>query len=165
MHMRAELPSDGWALTLIGLVDLMKIAQRPWWIISSAAAALHGEVTQPPADVDVLIAPEDALSIARQLELQAAPGIPCERFHSEIFIRWEGLPLPVEFMAGFHLHEQGQWRPVQPSSRQPVNVAGVTLHIPDRSELIRLLRRFGRDKDLVRAQRLEEAGRWPPQSP
>jgi hypothetical protein len=41
-------------------------------------------------------------------------------------------------------------------TREPVSVGGARLYVPARDELVRLLRSFGRAKDLERARLLED---------
>eukprot|EP01042_Synura_sphagnicola_P034499 gene34499-44255_t len=45
--------------TLASVAAIMETAQEPWWIIASAAAALHGAKPITVADVDVLLSVED----------------------------------------------------------------------------------------------------------
>ena len=71
-------------------------------------------------------------------------------FHSRWFARWDGTPVPVEFMAGFSMMEDGEWMPVLPASREEKG----GLFVPSREELKALLHRFGRGKDLQRAAAL-----------
>ena len=122
----------------------------PWWVIGSAAAALHGART-PVADIDVLLSVRDAAALLPRLGLAVAAGRPDDRFRSEVFARWTGAALPIEFMAGLCTREGDAWAPVHLSTR--VVVGGVA--VPSRRELAALMRRFGRDKDLARAALLD----------
>ena len=125
----------------------MQDAAEPWWVIGSAAVALHGADAGPIGDVDVLLAVTDAERLLPRLGLAVAGGQADERFRSAVFARWTAPPLPVEFMAGLEVKDEVGWTAVHPATR--VAVAG--LYLPDRAELVTILRRFGRPKDHARA--------------
>lgn len=126
---------------------LTQHARHDWWIIGSAACALHGVDPGGVRDIDVLLDLEDLTAIAAALGLPLGPGVPDERFRSAGFLKWSGNALPVEFMAGFELFEGGRWTPVMLQGRE---FRG-GLSVPPRAELKRLFERFGRPKDLARA--------------
>lgn len=133
---------------------LMAAARDPWWIISSAAVALHGADAGEVADVDVLLSEADARAILPGIGIECLPGPEHPAFRSGIFAAWTGTALPVEFMAGFCHFSGGAWVPVQPVTRKAVDVGGATVFIPERAELHAMLTGFGRPKDLVRARSL-----------
>ncbi|WP_445191863.1 hypothetical protein ACT009_15000 [Sphingomonas sp. Tas61C01] len=141
------------SLTAIG--DVMVDALDPWWIIASAAVALHGVDPGHVADVDVLLSAADAHRILPMTGIQLQPGSPHAAFRSSILGIWIGrTPLPVEFMADFHRWSGECWLPVQPATRQCINVGGVAVFVPERAELQEILSTFGRPKDLARARSL-----------
>ncbi|WCT73822.1 hypothetical protein PQ455_00905 [Sphingomonas naphthae] len=146
------LPADLRA-TLAQVAAAMAEARDPWWIIGSAAVALHGATTTI-ADVDVLTSARDAHAFLTQTGGAAVEAATDPHFRSALFGRWHGPPLPVEVMGDLHLNEGG-WRMVELKTRQSMEVAGATLFIPSREELIALLHRFGRPKDFARAALLE----------
>jgi hypothetical protein len=137
--------------TLAAVASTMAPARHEWWIIASAAVALHGADPGAINDVDVLFDPRDVGPILRQLGLETAPGAADAKFRSEQFVRWTGAPLPIEFFAGFHVFEAGHWSAIRPATREAVRVKKATLFIPERAELKAMLLRFGRPKDLARA--------------
>lgn len=126
-------------------------ARQDWWIIASAAVALHGADPGAIGDVDVLIDPRDAGSVLTGLGLGAGPGMAGAMFRSDLFACWDAAPLPVELFAGFHLLEDGAWNPIHPLTRQAVQLGEAVLFVPERPELKAMLLRFGRPKDLARA--------------
>ena len=144
--------------TLIAVANAMADAQAPWWIIASAAVALHGAVKVEVGDVDVLLHPDDALRLLPSLGIVPQRGADHPDFRSEIFGSWPVNPLPVEFMAGFHHRRGAQWHLVAPTTRQAVMVANATLYIPARDELRAMIAGFGRPKDRLRAQMLADLG-------
>jgi len=132
------------------------VATEPWWIISSAAAALHGADVSDVADVDLLMSVNDACRVLALIGIAPRAGTASPLFKSEVFGLWRDPPLPVEIMGGFQVATSAGWRRVRPLSRECVAVDGHALHIPSKEELIGLYRVFGRPKDLQRVLLLEE---------
>jgi hypothetical protein len=134
----------------------MQSAQRPWWIIGSAAAALHGASPITVADVDVLLSVADARRTLPTLGLKPVSGNGSSQFRSEVFATWYGHPLPVEFMAGFYVCAEGRWAPVVLKTREAITIQGAEVFVPGRRELLGLFASFGRPKDLERGRLLLE---------
>ena len=128
----------------------MTVATQPWWVIGSAAVALHGAATSV-ADIDLLLDIDDAAAVFEAMGVPALPGRPDGRFRSDVFGRCTATPLAIELMAGLHLRRNDGWVPVALETR----VARHGVFVPARAELAALLRRFGRDKDLGRAAALD----------
>lgn len=143
--------------TLQSVAGAMAPFTDGWWIIGSAAVAPHGLDAGPVHDVDVLIEARLVDVVFERLGVEPMALPPDPLFHSTTFARWEVTPVPVEVMAGFHVAEAKQWRPVEPRSRQRVVIEGGVLFVPERQELLALLRLFGRLKDVPRIQALQSA--------
>ena len=126
-------------------------ADDPWWIISSAAVALHGAGPIEARDVDVLVSLRDARRFLAAQGIEAIKGLDHPLFRSELFGVWRAAPLPVEIMAGFQVYVDRRWTEVKPLTREAVELDGQRLFIPGRAELASMLRSFGRPKDLDRA--------------
>lgn len=141
--------------TLRAVAEVMDVAQDPWWIIGSAAVALHGAVGVTVADVDVLLSANDATRVLAGIGVQIRPGSDHADFRSEIFGTWLAHPLPVEFMAGFCHRRGGEWRAIHPITRQQVLVGNATLYLPAREELRAIIDSFGRPKDQERVWTLD----------
>ena len=139
-------------VTLRAVGTALAHARDPWWVIGSAAVALYGADPGQVADVDVLLSTTDAVRLLPLIAVVVGPGSPHPDFRSSMFGTWDGAPLPVEFMAGFRHRSGSGWAEVEPATRSPVDIDGVTVFIPNRSELRRLLEAFGRPKDLDRAR-------------
>lgn len=139
-------------LRVIGTV--MEQARDPWWIIASAAVALHGVDAGRVADVDVLLSVTDAKRVLPALGIEPQQGSAHPAFRSSIFGTWTAAALPVEFMADFQRWSGAAWVPVQPATRHAVKVDTVNVFIPDRPELQAMLAAFGRPKDLERLRSL-----------
>lgn len=136
----------------------MTVSRDPWWVIASAAVALHGVDPGPVADVDVLLSVEDAQRVLPSIGVEVRQGSAHPDFRSSVFGTWTDSPLQVEFMAGFHHRSGPDWHRVEPATRLPIDVGGITVFVPERAELKRLLESFGRPKDIERARRLGASG-------
>ncbi len=139
-------------LRLVGQV--MRDASDDWWVIASAAAALHGVQEPEAADVDVLASDRDVLSVLERLKLTPLATPPHPLFRSRILGQWPAAQLMVEFMAGFEYRTETGWRLMTLRTREPVELGGVTLFIPSRHELAEMMTALGRPKDLARARHL-----------
>ncbi len=140
--------------TLVMTVDAMRDAQDPWWVISSAAVALHGVTPIEVGDVDVLMSVGDVRRLMNRLGVVPIEDSASPMFRSMLFGRWETLPLVVEIMAGFHVATSAGWTEVLPRTRVSLPLDGRVVYVPDRAELAGILRMFGRPKDLERVRLL-----------
>lgn len=140
--------------TLGSVAAIMEEARDPWWIIASAAAALHGAKPITVADVDVLLSVEDAGRILPLIGVEPYPAPPNPLFRSEVLAKWPTPPVPVDLMAGFEHRVGDTWHMVKPVTRQAIAVGAATIYIPERDELRRIITGFGRPKDLERARLL-----------
>ncbi|WP_448501397.1 hypothetical protein [Sphingomonas sp.] len=144
------------AASLKAVAAAMGDARHPWWIIASAAVALHRADAGCVADVDVLLSIDDAERILPALNVEFHIGTSDDRFRSTIFARWSDPPLPVEFMAGFEYCFDNRWFAVKPKTREAIMVDTASLFVPSRHELRALLLAFGRPKDVRRAHALDQ---------
>jgi hypothetical protein len=142
--------------SLGSVAAVMETAREPWWIIASAAAALHGATPITVADVDILLSVADIGRILPQLGTEPCPGPPNQLFRSKILAKWPAPPVTVDLMAGFEHRVGDTWRAVQPVTRQPIRIGAATVYVPERDELRRIIEGFGRPKDLERARLLAE---------
>jgi hypothetical protein len=140
--------------TLVMVAAAMRDAQDPWWVISSAAVALHGVGPVEVGDVDVVMSVSDARRLMASLGVTPIEDGVSSLFRSTLFGRWETPPSVVEIMAGFYVATAAGWTEVLPRTRVPVLVEGAVVYVPERVELAGLLRLFGRPKDLQRARLL-----------
>jgi len=150
--------------TLLALQPALALTRQPWWILGSAAVALHGGDPGEVRDIDLLLDRQDHAAVVAGLGLVPSAGESDGRFRSDWFNRWTGAALPVDLFAGFHLLADGVWQEALPHSRVAVQAGGITVHVPDRQELAVLLARFGRDKDLRRIAALSRISRSPSRS-
>ncbi len=138
--------------TLVMTVDAMRDARDPWWVISSAAVALHGVAPIEVDDVDLVMSVGDARRLMDALGITPIEDGASSLFRSTLFGRGETPPLVAEIMAGFHVATAAGWTEVLPRTRVPILVEGCVVYMPDRAELAGMLSLFGRPKDLERAR-------------
>jgi hypothetical protein len=133
--------------------EAARAARDPWWIIGSAAMALHGVEGLEVGDIDLLASRRDAAALLGAKG--GAPGEPGGRFRSDIFGRWRAGAYSVDVMGGFRF----DGRELVPRTR--VERGG--LFVPAVEELIAMCETFGRPKDAERAARLRDfLARRPP---
>jgi hypothetical protein len=142
--------------TVVSVAAIMEEARDPWWIIASAAAALHGAEPITVADVDVLLSVADIGRILPLIGVEPHPAPPNPLFRSEVLAKWPTPPVPVDLMAGFEHRVGDTWHMVRPVTRQAIAVGAATVYVPERDELQRIIAGFGRPKDLERARLLAE---------
>ncbi|MEG3167451.1 hypothetical protein U1737_04495 [Sphingomonas sp. LB3N6] len=140
--------------TLVMVAEAMRDARDQWWVISSAAVALHGVTPIEVGDVDVVMSVGDARRLMDELDITPIEDGVSSLFRSTLFGRWETPPLVVEIMAGFHVATAAGWTELLPRTRVPVLVEGSVVYVPEREELAGMLRLFGRPKDLERVRLL-----------
>lgn len=146
--------TDALAETLAMVAAAAAMAKDDWWIIGSAAVALHGSEAGPIRDVDLLMSAPDAEALLRRVGETPGRGVPNERFSSEVFGTWTEPPIPLEVMGGLRVSDGGKWSEVALTTREKVTVGGGHLFVASASELAELLESFGRPKDLERARLL-----------
>jgi hypothetical protein len=138
--------------TLVMVAELCVTATDPWWVISSAAVALHSARVDDVRDVDLLMSRRDATAALIRSGVEPRAGQATDLFRSAVFGTWQDPPLPVEIFGDFDFAGPDGWARVFPGSREPITIGGQTLFIPSAVELRQMLIGFGRPKDLARAR-------------
>jgi hypothetical protein len=124
----------------------------PWWIIGSAAMALSGVPGVAPDDVDVLCSQRDADALRVAWRAHVDDGhVPQDgaRFRSR-FARFTQLHMPLEVMGGLEVMSAEGWQPVRVAATACACIGGIEVPVPSLAEQVRILRLFGRGKDLAR---------------
>ena len=145
--------------TLDALIDVARDACDPWWIIGGAATALITNEFEDVHDVDILLTPADALQVIGRLNLRDATDGGTSKFRSKVYATWTSPPLPIDFLGGFQVHVDGEWKSVSPMTREALTTPFGAVYIPALKEHIEITRHFGRSRDLERVQRLRRLGR------
>ncbi len=139
------------ASTLTLYAKHLQSTHDEWWVIGSAAVALHGTDPGPINDIDILVSVPDALQLAKKWQCPNTANTGSERFRSRVLLKPGFGNFPVQIMAGLAYRKLGKWQLLAPKTRQKVLLKSTTLFIPERAEFIEILRSFGRTKDIVRA--------------
>lgn len=129
----------------------------PWWVIGSAAVALHGADPGHVADVDLLTSTRDAVTLLAAAGVAPDGTSDQSRFRS-VYGRWPVRSREIEVLGGLEIFTVQGWQAVRPATRVPVQCGPATLYIPERGDLIAILKLFRRDKDLARAAALATIG-------
>lgn len=140
--------------TLIIVAELGESAADPWWVIASAAVALHGAPVDDVRDVDLLMSARDAKRTLMRVGVEPAAGRATDLFRSAVFGTWHDPPLPVEIFGDFDFADAGGWTRVFPLTHEPVTIGDHIVFVPSAAELKQMLIGFGRPKDLARARLL-----------
>lgn len=136
--------------------QLLQNAQDDWWIIGSAAIALHGVDVGPVNDIDILVSLRDAQALRKATGATNQASTGSNRFRSEVFLRLAFGGIPLEIMAGFAANYQGRWQAIQPASRQTFKLGNACVYAPTLPELVETLRVFARKKDRDRIKMIEQ---------
>lgn len=148
-----ELP-PALAALLASLAEELAACEAPWWLIGSAAMAVHGAPVEG-RDVDLLLGKNDAEAFLSRRGIAAEPGNPSNLFSSAVLAAVPAPPYTVELFAGFRVRDGEQWRPLEPETREEHRIGGASLFVPSIAELIAWGRLFGRSKDKAREPLLE----------
>ncbi|MFD1786568.1 hypothetical protein ACFSC3_03180 [Sphingomonas floccifaciens] len=143
------------AITLAMIAQGARAAEDDWWIIGSAAVALHGAFVTPLKDVDVMMSYRDAERFLTDVNGDRIVPEPSALFQSDIFGVWTAPPIPVEIFGGFRLACNEGWQSIGFTTRLAMAVDGGQIYIPGIDDLRGLLRSFGRPKDLERLRLIE----------
>lgn len=120
----------------------------PWALIGSGALLLNGAPLEGAADLDVVTSVEGARALRRAWADWLTPGeakAPDGPFRSDDFARYVTPWGPVEVMGGLRVTQSGVMVPLEVDGGP----------VPPPRELLRILRLFGRPKDLAKAALVE----------
>jgi len=129
---------------------------EPWAIIGGGALTILGFSVEDLPDVDIATTAAGAYRLRRAWDgwwLNSDPD-PSGRFRSR-YARYRAPEGEIDVVGNLEIRLDGLWRPVRVEAVERREFAGRTWPIPTAAEQLRILRLFGRPKDLARADRLE----------
>jgi hypothetical protein len=129
------------------------LASSKWWIIGSMAARMLGLKDDAVNDIDVLMDVPTARACLAHFNCPEIPPALHPHFISKIHARIPTAGLTLDIMAGLDIFENG-WHPVLLQTRKIHHGDYGAVYTPDAQELISVYLKFGRPKDLARAQKL-----------
>ena len=141
------------------LAPALEALDEPWVFIGSAALMILGLPLEDCADLDVLTTTTGAQRLERAWSAWRAADYgpdPAAPFRSR-FSRYEVDEGAFEVMGDLKLRTPRGWRPVWPEAIERRAFRGGLWPIPTAADQLRILRLFGRPKDLAKATWLE---RW-----
>jgi hypothetical protein len=142
---------------LRAVAAFMNDADKPWWIIGSAALVLSGVQGVEPDDIDIVCDGKSLFWLLESSGIKVYPPSPHKQFRSSPYQRIQvANGTPIELMGDLQVHDGTAFRALKISSRETVRAAGTTFYLPSIAEQIAILRLFGRSKDLAKAALLEE---------
>lgn len=142
------------ARTLGKVGQVMADAADGWCLMGGVAALIYGVPVSPLDDIDVLLTPTDARRLLPRHGIAPTPDGGTQKFRSEVFSRYNGWDVQVDFLAGFAVRSGESWVPVPPEPAVAFTIAGDTLWLPSIEQLIAMHRLFDRPKDAQRIQQL-----------
>lgn len=130
---------------------------EPWTVIGSAALMIAGLPVERCPDLDILTTAAGAARLeeawAEWRDPAYAPD-PASDFRSR-FSRYGFPEGAAEVMGDLRLRTPGGWSAVEVRATEQRAFAGGRWPVPTPAEQLRILRSFGRPKDLAKAARLE----------
>ena len=140
------------AQTLKEIAGAASALKDEWWILGSAAAALSGADILEVRDVDLLLSERDAAALLKRWSARKKAAIePSDQFRSAVFARFIDAPLPIDVFGGFEMRVRGDWRRIEPLTRERRG----EVFTPSVAEQIALLEAMGREKDRARIAALK----------
>lgn len=136
--------------------ELAQLAE-PWAVIGSGALMIVGLPVTDCPDLDIVTTAAGAAALEaawrdwRQGDY--APD-PAAGFRSR-FSRYLAPEGAIEVMGDLQLRTAKGWRPVVVGATERRRFGGLDVPLPTPAEQLRILREFGRPKDLAKAERLE----------
>lgn len=135
----------------------LAVLDEPWTVIGSGALMMAGLPGADCPDLDILTTAAGAAALeaawAEWRQGDYAPD-PAAGFRSR-FSRYQAPEGAIEVMGDLQLRTGEGWRPVTVRAIERRRFGGVDVALPTAAEQLRILREFGRPKDLAKAERLE----------
>ncbi len=131
--------------------------KQDWWIIGGAALALRGVDIGNTGDIDILTNREGAAAFMATLDdiRERSPKTKEDNLFRSSFSRYKCGKLEIEVMGDLELNKNGQWILIEVADYDIVEIGGLDIKLPTLRELKRILRLFGREKDLRRIESID----------
>jgi hypothetical protein len=150
------LSEDIWAV-LDKIATVSSRLQDTHWVIGSSALVLAGVHLNHVADVDLLTSPRDVEILKVIWKDAFVPSYQPEkesRFRSHFALFRFG-NTSLEVMGDLEVKISGQWQQLVVGDCQTIDIGGGSVKIPSLEEQKRILRLFGRPKDLLKIAQIE----------
>lgn len=140
---------------LTRLAEMMAVAQDDWCLIGGAALALWGVPGVKVRDIDVILSAGDAEAILGAVGVPITTPAPNDLFRSTIYAQM-GTGIQYDFMAEFAVNGPNGWMAVPPRPEYCMMFDEHAIWLPSTEELTRILKLFGRPKDVERLRLLAQ---------
>jgi hypothetical protein len=140
--------------TLRHVGRVMADAEDAWCLIGGTAALVHGVPVEPLDDIDVLLTPADASRLLPRHGIEPTPDGGTGKFRSQVFSRYRGCKLQVDFLGGLQVRSGTAWVLVPPAPKVALTLGQTTLWLASVEDLIAMHRLFDRPKDARRIREL-----------
>jgi hypothetical protein len=143
-------------LTLI-YPDLQQL-ENDYFIIGSCALLLSGLPISTITDLDLLMSSADADKLKHKWSHRIRKNFSPENqhlFHSN-FARFDFGELDVEVMGDLEVNKNNLWQRVSVERVMEISIEGMKIKIPTLQEQKRIFMLFGREKDVAKANQIEE---------
>lgn len=141
-------------LRFVDLAQMMSVAKDDWCIIGGAALVLWGVPGVSVRDIDVILSTRDAQQILGGVT-RDTPALHDSGLFRSTYYTQVGSGIEFDFMADFSVNSGGEWVAVAPKPTYRIQFGDYPILLPSREELRRVLKLFGRPKDIERLKLLE----------
>ena len=141
--------------TLRCLVDLMGASKDPWWIITSAATALHTLDWSDVRDIDVMVSRRDARMLLASAPFMDRTDGGTEKFRSSLYATLDLPGLPIDIFADFEICRHGHWSRVLPATRLSLEIEAGLVYTASIREQLAITKALDRAKDASRIAKLQ----------
>ena len=140
---------------LAATAEALELGQD-WIVFGGAAMAVSGLSDWPVPDIDVLASRDVAEDLIEAFGGRIVAPKDQAQFRSALLARIDTTPVPIEIMVDLEVMTDDGWRPVRFRTRQDRAVGERFVPTAQVSEQAQMARRFGRPKDILRADALEK---------
>jgi hypothetical protein len=142
--------------TLINVAQCLNLQGAPWLTIGGTALALHDIQSGPVKDIDIVLPTDAALRMSTMFGWKNYADDKSDRFRSDVVLRPDFGPVPVELLGGFQVRGAVGWVTVECTEGNGVAVGEQTVLVPTLQRLADIFRLCGRAKDIARADLIDQ---------
>jgi hypothetical protein len=137
--------------------DLQQL-ENDYFIIGSCALLLSGLSISTITDLDLLMSSVDAAKLKYKWSHRTRKGFTPENQHlfRSNFARFDFGELDVEVMGDLEVNKNNQWQRILVEQVKEISIENMKIKTPTLQEQKRIFLLFGREKDVAKANQIEE---------
>jgi hypothetical protein len=137
--------------------DLQQL-ENDYFIIGSCAMLLSGLPISTITDLDLLMSSSDAAKLKHKWIHRIKKNFSPENQHlfRSNFARFDFGDLDVEVMGDLEVNKKNQWQRVLVEQVKEISIENMKIKTPTLQEQKRIFLLFGREKDIAKANQIEE---------